>query len=84
MTIMWPLNTHGGGDVRSRIISVQPCYEISTQCKFRFGVHAKMPSLAKGLGGARKWAESAEGSVVGYPLKRLMVLSKVLPCHLHI
>jgi len=63
---MWPLNTHVGGDVRSCIISVQPCYEISSQYKFRLQVHAKLPSLAKGLGGAYKWADSAEGSVVDY------------------
>jgi hypothetical protein len=51
MTTMWPLNTHGGGDVRSCIISVQPCYEISILSA------CEMPSLAKGLGGACKWAE---------------------------
>ncbi len=30
MTIVWPLHKHGGGHLRSCIISVQPCYEIST------------------------------------------------------
>jgi hypothetical protein len=35
--------------------------------------------LPKGLGGACKWAESAEGSVVGYPLKRLMVCLNFSP-----
>ncbi len=59
--------------MRSCIISVQPCYEISTQYKFRLQV----------------WEVHTNGQIVqkGVLLiasKETNVLFKVLPCHLHI